>query len=57
MMRKVLLKSEKEADIPTQRNNLFQTAFKTKDRVCKVIMDSGSTDNLVSTDMVEKTEL
>jgi hypothetical protein len=49
MMRKVLLKLEKEAENPSQRNSLFQTACKTKDRVCKVIVDSGSTDNLVST--------
>jgi hypothetical protein len=28
-----------------------------KDRVCKVIIDSGSTDNIVSTEMVEKLEL
>jgi hypothetical protein len=40
-----------------QRNNLFRTACKTKDRVCKVIVDNGSTDNLVSTEMVEKLEL
>jgi hypothetical protein len=40
-----------------QRNRLFRTACKTKDRVCKVIVDSGSTDNLVSTEMVEKLEL
>jgi hypothetical protein len=57
MMRKVLLKPEKEAENPTQRNNLFQTACKTKDRLCKVIVDSGSTNNLVSTEMVEKMEL
>ena len=57
MMRKVLLKTKKEAENPTHRNNLFQTACKTKDRVCKVIVDSGSTDNLVSTEMVEKMEL
>jgi hypothetical protein len=57
MMRKVLLKPEKEAENPAQRNSLFQTACKTKDRVCKVIVDSGSTDNLVSTEMVEKLEL
>jgi hypothetical protein len=56
-MRKVLLKPEKEAENPTQRNSLFQTACKTKGRVCKVIVDSGSTDNLVSTEMVEKLEL
>jgi hypothetical protein len=57
MMRKVLLKPEKEVENPSQRNSLFQTACKTKDRVCKVIVDSGSTDNIVSTEMVEKMEL
>jgi hypothetical protein len=57
MMRKILLKPEKEMENPVQRNNLFRTACKTKDRVCKVIVDSGSTDNLVSTEMVEKLEL
>jgi hypothetical protein len=40
-----------------QRTRLFRTACKTKDRVCKVILDSGSTNNLVSTEMVEKLEL
>jgi hypothetical protein len=57
MMRKVLLMPEKEAENPAQRNRLFWTACKIKDRVCKVIMDSGSIDNLVSTEMVEKLEL
>jgi hypothetical protein len=57
MMRKVLLTPEKEAENPSQRNRLFQTTCKTKDRVCKVIMDNGSTDNLVSIEMVEKLEL
>jgi hypothetical protein len=36
---------------------LFRTACKTRDRVCKVIIESGSTDNLVSTEMVEKMKL
>jgi hypothetical protein len=49
MLKKVLLKPEPEVENPVQRNNLFRTACKTKDRVCKVIIDSGSTDNLVST--------
>jgi hypothetical protein len=40
-----------------QRTILFWTACKTKDMVWKVIVDSGSTDNLVSTEMVEKREL
>jgi hypothetical protein len=57
MMRKVLLKKEKEEENPAQRNSLFQTACKTKDIVCKVIVDSGSTENLVSTEMIEKLEL
>jgi hypothetical protein len=57
MMRKVLLKPEKEPKNPAQRNSLFQTSCKTKDRVCKVIVDSGSTNNLVSTKMVENIEL
>jgi hypothetical protein len=57
MMRKFLLMPEKEAENPTQRRRLFWTTCKTKDRVCKVIVDSGSTYNLVSTEMVEKMEL
>jgi hypothetical protein len=57
MMRKVFLTPEKEAENPVQRNKLFWTSCKTKDRVCKVIMDSGSTDNFVTTEMVEKLEL
>jgi hypothetical protein len=57
MMRKVLLTPKKEVEDTTQRIRLFKTACKTKDRVCKVIMDSGSTNNLISTKMVEKLEL
>jgi hypothetical protein len=40
-----------------QRNSLFRTSCKTKDRVCKVIVENGSIDNLVSTEIVEKMEL
>jgi hypothetical protein len=54
MMKKVLLNQEPETENPAQKNNLFMTSCKMKDRVCKVIIDSGSTDNLVSTEMVEK---
>ena len=57
MMRKILLKMEKEMEEPIQRISLFRTACKVKDRVCKVIIDSGSTDNLVSMKMVGKLEL
>jgi hypothetical protein len=57
MMQKVLLTPEKEVESSVQRTRHFRTACKTKDKVCKVIVDSGSTDNLVSTEMVEKLEL
>jgi hypothetical protein len=53
MMRKVLLKLEEEVEKSVQRNKFFRTSFKAKDGVCKVIIDSGSTDNLVSTEVVE----
>jgi hypothetical protein len=57
MLRNILLKPKAEVENLVQRNSLFRTTCKTKDRVCKVIIDSGSTDNLVSTKMVEKLEL
>ena len=57
MLRKFLLKPEAKVERPVQRNNLYITTCKTKDRVCKVIIDSGSTDNLVSTEMVKKLAL
>jgi hypothetical protein len=57
MLKKVLLKPEPDVEKPVQRKVLFRTSCKTKDRVCKVIIDSGSNDNLVSTKMVEKLEL
>jgi hypothetical protein len=57
MLRKFLLKPEAEVERSVQRNSVFRTTCKTKDRVCKVIIDSGRTDNLVSIEMVEKLEL
>jgi hypothetical protein len=48
MMKKVLLKPEKEIEDPVQGTRLFRTTCKTKDKVCKMIIDSGSIDNLVS---------
>eukprot|EP00253_Pinus_taeda_P013169 PITA_13169 len=38
----------------TQRKALFRTVFKSHGKCCKLIIDSGSTDNLVATEMVEK---
>jgi hypothetical protein len=57
MMTKVLLTPQKEVENPTQRNSLFQIACKTKDRFCKVIVDSGSIENLVSIEMAENMEM
>jgi hypothetical protein len=57
MMWKVLLTLEKEMESSVQSTRLFRNAFKTKDRICKVIVDSGSTYNLLSTEMVEKLAL
>jgi hypothetical protein len=51
------LTPEKEVESLVQRTRIFRTACKTKDRVCKVIVDSGSMDNLISTEMVEKLEM
>jgi hypothetical protein len=57
MMRNVLVKPEKEVKELVERNSLLKTSCNTKDRVCKVIIESESTDNLVSTRMVEKLNL
>jgi hypothetical protein len=57
MMRKIILKPEKEPEEPAQWTSLFRTSCKMKDRVCKVIIDSGITDNILSTEMVEKLEM
>ena len=54
LMNKVLLKPKKEVVKSSQRKALFRTACKVQGKCCKVVIDSGSTDNLVSTEMVEK---
>jgi hypothetical protein len=54
LLKRVLIKAEKKVSEPTQRKSLFKTMCKSKGKCCKVVIDSGSTDNLVSTEMVEK---
>eukprot|EP00253_Pinus_taeda_P004973 PITA_04973 len=54
LLNKVLLNPTKEVAEPTQRKSLFRTVCKSHGKCCKVIIDSGSTDNLVATEMVEK---
>ena len=53
MMRRVLVKIEKQAHEPAQRKSLFITRCKSQGKCCKMVIDSGSTDNLVSKEMVE----
>ena len=54
MMHKVLLKPAKETVEPVQRKSLFKTMCKEKGKCCKLVIDSGNTDNLVSQEMVDK---
>lgn len=57
MMKKFLLKPQKVVQEPSQRRNLFRTICKEKGKCCKLIINNGSTDNLVSTKMVDKVGL
>lgn len=54
MMHKILLKPTKETVEPTQRKSLLKTKCKEKGKCCKLVIESGSIDNLVSSEMVEK---
>ncbi len=47
LLRKVINES-------VQRRSLFKTICKVEGKCCKLIIDSGSTDNLVSTEKVDK---
>lgn len=49
-----VLSAQMERAEQNQRHNLFQTKFIIKDRLCRVIIDGGSCNNLVSIDMVGK---
>eukprot|EP00253_Pinus_taeda_P030384 PITA_30384 len=54
LLKRALLKAEKETEEPAHMKILFRTTRKSKGKCCKVIIDSGSTDNLFSTEMVDK---
>ena len=56
-MNKVLLKPENEVADYSQRKSLFRTTCKFQNKCCKVVVYSGSTNNLLSTEMVEKIKL
>ena len=57
MLKRILFKEAKEAKEPAQRRNLFRTVCNSKGKFCKLVIDSSSTDNLVSTEMVDKLKL
>eukprot|EP00253_Pinus_taeda_P007814 PITA_07814 len=54
---KVLLKPTKETAEPSKIKTLFRIVCKVQGKCCKMIIDSGSTDNLVSIEVVEKLKL
>lgn len=56
LMLRTLLKVPQHKE-PPQRKTLFKTTCKSHGKVCKVIVDSGSTENIVSLEMVEKLKL
>ena len=53
----MLLKLEKGVIEPTQRKVSFKMVCKDQGKCCKAMIDSGSTDNVVSTEVVEKLKL
>eukprot|EP00253_Pinus_taeda_P019746 PITA_19746 len=57
VLNKVLIKSTKDVTELPQRKTLFRTVCKVQGKCCQMIIDSGSTDNLVSTEVVEKLKL
>eukprot|EP00253_Pinus_taeda_P007008 PITA_07008 len=57
VLNKVLLKPANEMAEPPQRKTLFRTVCKVQGKCCQMIIDSGTTDNLVSTEVVEKLKL
>eukprot|EP00253_Pinus_taeda_P032532 PITA_32532 len=57
VLHKVLVKPVDDSIEQTQWKALFRTVCKAQGKCCKMIIDSRSTDNLVSVEMVEKLEL
>lgn len=53
VLNKILLKLAKEIVEQTQRKELFQTVCKSHGKCCKLIIDSGSMNNMVAIEMVE----
>ena len=56
MLRRTLLKESLKEDT-TQRRALFQVQCKVNGKLCKLIIDSGSIDNIISLEVVNKLKL
>ena len=54
MLKRVLVNTKKQVHEPVQRKSLFRTICKSQGKCCKMVIDSGRTNNLVSTKMVEE---
>ena len=54
MLKRVLVKTEKKVCEPAHRKSMFKTKCKSQGKCCKMVIDIDSTNNLVSTEMVEK---
>ncbi|GKE40545.1 putative CCCH-type zinc finger family protein [Tanacetum coccineum] len=57
VIKKSLLLPKEEESGDWLRNNIFHTTCTIKDKVCKLIIDSGSCENVISRDAVEKLNL
>ncbi|KAJ0963081.1 hypothetical protein J5N97_028203 [Dioscorea zingiberensis] len=57
VVRKSLLAPKDESKDDWLRNNIFHTTYTVVDKVCKVIIDSGSCETVVSEDVVQKLQL
>ncbi|GLJ33708.1 hypothetical protein SUGI_0677630 [Cryptomeria japonica] len=57
LMMRIALCHTREDKEPLQRKNPFKTRCKVFGKCCKVVIDSGSLDNLVSKEMVNKLKL
>ena len=56
MIRRTLLKELVKLDT-TQRRALFQVQCKVKGKLCRVVIDSGSIDNIISLEAANKLKL
>ena len=54
MTKRVLVNTQKKVHEPAHRKSMFRTKCKSQGKCCNMVIDSGSTNNLVSTKMVEK---